>query len=214
MHSATLIPVVAASVVLFLAPGWLRASEESFEADCRVCHDVGVPDLHHVLNGLPVAPDSQVPYFDADGNGIQDASYGCLNCHGAMFTVVRDCIVCHNSPAGTVPDGSVPPENPVTLVKTVGAGITLSWDPSCDASDTDFAVYEGVLGSFASHTPVVCSTAGIPSATFAPFPVSTYYVVVARNHWSEGSYGVDSDGLQRPPSASACFSQSIGCPWP
>lgn len=54
------------------------------EADCRVCHSSGVPDRHHNLYGEPIpgAPDDEI--------------YTCLGCHGDNFTVVRDCLVCHN----------------------------------------------------------------------------------------------------------------------
>ncbi len=49
------------------------------EADCRVCHDSGVPDRHHLLYGQPVPVGTLVPYPDADGDGfIQGA--------GVLFT--------------------------------------------------------------------------------------------------------------------------------
>jgi len=70
------------------------------EADCRACHDPGLPDRHHLLYGQPIPAGSQVPYPDADGDGSPDTAYGCLNCHDSNFTaVVRDCIVCHTSNA-------------------------------------------------------------------------------------------------------------------
>lgn len=226
MRSSTLIPVVAVSAVLFLMPNWQRASDpsfnrdtgpagvESFEAGCRVCHDAGVPDRHHLLFGSPIAQGSVVPYPDTDGNGLADFAYGCLSCHDAAITVVRDCVTCHGSPAGMVPDGAVLVGSPVTVTRTPAGDLTLSWDPSCGMTDTDYAVYVGTLGDFASHAPLTCSTAGGLSATFAPAAGSAYYLVVARNHWSEGSYGIDADGVQRLPSAAACLAQSIGCPWP
>lgn len=218
MQSRILLAIVVAGAALFLAPLWAGVSTpfvgESFETDCRVCHDSGVPDRHHVLYGLPIAQASVVPYPDTDGDGQPDLTYGCLNCHDANITVERNCVACHSSPVGTVPDGAGPMENPVTVTWTEGGGLTLSWDPSCGVTDTDYAVYEGTLGVFTSHAPVVCSTAGATTVTFALPAADTYYLVVARNHWSEGSYGADGGGVQRPPSASACVAQSIGCPWP
>ncbi len=75
------------------------------EADCRVCHDSGVPDRHHVLLGQPIPPGSLVPFPDANQNGVPDEFYGCLNCHDVDFTPVRDCTVCHtSSPHHTTPD--------------------------------------------------------------------------------------------------------------
>ena len=72
------------------------------EADCRVCHDSGVPDRHHMLYGSTIPDPSLVPNPDANGDGIPDDVYSCLSCHpedntGGIisFIVVRDCTVCH-----------------------------------------------------------------------------------------------------------------------
>lgn len=185
----------------------------SFEDDCRSCHDSGVPDLHHVLYGQAIVQDSVVPFPDATGDGVPESSYGCLNCHDSSLTVVRNCVACHSSPAGTVPDGTSL-EEPLTVSSTALGALTLSWGPSCELTDSDYSVYEGTLGDFSTHSPILCSTAGYTSAAFALPAYDAYYLVVAHNHWSEGSYGVDGDGGQRPASAAACFSQTIGCPWP
>jgi hypothetical protein len=67
------------------------------EADCRVCHDAGVPDRHHLLYGQPIPDPSLVPFPDSDGDGFPDTNYVCLNCHDQNFTVERDCTVCHNA---------------------------------------------------------------------------------------------------------------------
>ena len=67
------------------------------EADCRLCHSSAVPDRHHVLYGQPITGGSLVPYPDADGNGVPDATYSCLNCHGPNFTLQRNCLACHDT---------------------------------------------------------------------------------------------------------------------
>lgn len=93
--------------------------------------------------------------------------------------------------------------------------ITLDWTGSCSASDTDYAVYEGLLGSFASHLAVagLCSTGGATAATFVPAAFSTYYLVVPRGGGIEGSYGTDSAGVERPQGGGPCAPQMIGsCP--
>ncbi len=74
------------------------------EADCRACHDSGVPDRHHLLFGSSIPAASLVPYPDANGDGTPDTNYSCLNCHDASFTPIRDCVVCHTSNAAP-PDG-------------------------------------------------------------------------------------------------------------
>ena len=52
------------------------------EADCRECHDSGVPDRHHLL--------------------VQNESYVCKDCHhlgagGGINSPIRDCVVCHDT---------------------------------------------------------------------------------------------------------------------
>jgi hypothetical protein len=91
--------------------------------------------------------------------------------------------------------------------------LTLSWGVSCGAGDVDFEVYEGTIGgTFTNHEPILCTTFGQHSVVVTPAGKSTYYLVVPRNGVAEGSYGLRSDGSERPVSASACLPQSIsGC---
>ena len=60
------------------------------ETNCRICHESGVPDRHHMLYGQPISDPTIVPYPDGD-------TYSCLSCHGQNFTVERDCVTCHNT---------------------------------------------------------------------------------------------------------------------
>jgi hypothetical protein len=91
--------------------------------------------------------------------------------------------------------------------------VNLRWSDSCLIDDDDYEVYEGTLGDFASHAPVLCSTSGATTATITPAAGNTYYVVVPRNAAAEGSYGVDSALVERPRSTAACLPQSIAvCP--
>jgi len=120
------------------------------------------------------------------------------------------------APAGAVPNGSETPGVPLMLDHAGGNEITLTWGASCRPTDTDYAIYEGAMGSFLSHVPVAtpsCSTAGATSATFQPGPGDRYYLVVPQGAEREGSYGTDGNGTPRPPSASACRPQFVGaCP--
>ena len=68
------------------------------EADCRVCHDSGVPDRHHMLYGQPLADPTIAPGDTSAG------IYVCLSCHledtsgGVIELVVeRNCVECHDS---------------------------------------------------------------------------------------------------------------------
>jgi len=115
--------------------------------------------------------------------------------------------------AGRVPDGDGLPGTPLTVTPAAGSDLTLTWGASCTAGDSDYAIYEGALGSFTSHTAVLCSTWGATTATFTPTAGNRYYLVVPNNGLREGSYGVHSSGAQRPAGLAACLLQShIGCP--
>ena len=101
--------------------------------------------------------------------------------------------------------------NGLTVNKS-GGNVNLSWFRSCSTADTNYEVYEGSVGSWASHVPVTCATGGTTSS-FAPAAGNRYYLIVPTNGASEGSYGKSSAGVERPASSSACVAQSIGsCP--
>ena len=107
-------------------------------------------------------------------------------------------------PAGEVPNGTL------TVAREGDGDLALSWSASCAATDTDYAIYEGQIGDFTSHSNVLCSTGGGTTQTLTPGPGNTYYLVVPRNAAVEGSYGVDSEGVERLPGASSCLPYMIG----
>ncbi len=116
-------------------------------------------------------------------------------------------------PAGAVPDGGSRPGLPLTVSRLPGGDLTLSWEASCLPTDDDFSVYEGTLGDYTSHLPVTCTTGGEAFTTFTPAAGGTYYVVVPRNLTREGSFGLASDGSERPGQISVCLLQELGaCP--
>lgn len=110
------------------------------------------------------------------------------------------------------PGGSVSGAS-LRLAKTEAGPLSLSWGLSCLPQDVDFAVYEGQLGAFASHLPAgapACTTAGATSTSLAPATGDRYFLVVPLSDVREGSYGTDSDGLERPASATPCLPQWVG----
>ncbi len=113
-------------------------------------------------------------------------------------------------PAGAVPDGDAVPGAPLTVSKAANGQIQLQWDTSCAGGDLDYEVYEGTLGTFASHAPLTCTTAGATTTTLTPGSGSRYYLIVPRSISREGSYGVNGNGVQRPQGTSACLPQSLG----
>lgn len=99
------------------------------------------------------------------------------------------------------------------LLHKAAGNVTLSWGPSCQATDTDYAIYEGTLGAFYSHASRFCSTGGAAAMMFTPAAGDTYYLVVALNGTAEGSYGKNSASVERPQGQNACLPQQIGsCP--
>jgi hypothetical protein len=149
---------------------------------------------------------------DCNGNGISDvtdiAGHTSFDCN--LDHVPDECqasVACIG--AGTVPDGSQGVGAPLTLAKGPGDAIALSWGASCVAADADYAVYEGSLASIGSHVPRTCSTGGTLSFALTPAAGPTYYLVVPAHADREGSYGTDSNGVERSQGASMCAPQTI-----
>ena len=92
--------------------------------------------------------------------------------------------------------------------------LDLAWDPSCSPDGVDYAVYEGTVGAWYSHNPVLCTTGGAETATIPPGSGNRYYLVVPESAFREGSSGTDSAGIERPGSASSCRTERdpSGCP--
>jgi hypothetical protein len=126
--------------------------------------------------------------------------------HGSAYAYT----VSEEVPAGQVPDGNGVAGLPLILSEETNDRIRLSWDDSCSGDDTDYEIYEGALGDFASHIPLVCSTGGSTTKSFVPAAGDTYYLVVPSNGFREGGYGADSAGNPRPLPVNTCLPQSIG----
>ncbi|ANM29002.1 hypothetical protein ABI59_04400 [Acidobacteria bacterium Mor1] len=147
------------------------------------------------------------------------------DCPG-MGTMTTACELADGSHDAMVPRDAVLANEVATggrlrglTVDKSGGDVILEWGASCSDGDDDYGVYEGTLASLSGgvydHLVVagLCSTGGTTSATFAPGASSHYYLVVPNSAASEGSYGLDSGGAQRPASTSPCEPQSVGnCP--
>jgi PKD repeat protein len=106
---------------------------------------------------------------------------------------------------GVVPDHESTEYDPLMLGKNDDGSLSLSWSATCMASDKNYAVYEGPLGQFSAHVPVVCSTDGLTGVSLEPSSGSTFYLVVAPNESYEGSRGTDSQGSSRPSGPVQCL---------
>lgn len=121
----------------------------------------------------------------------------------------------HNALSMLSAPGTVP-----TLIKVNKAGggqITVEWTlaASCQPGD-NYGVYEGVIGSWYSHVPVVCTDAAADlMETFLPGAGNRYYLVVPNTSNADGGYGTrTAPVMQRPhfPGTACRPVQEISCP--
>jgi hypothetical protein len=159
--------------------------------------------------------DEDVLEFDPDAATFAIVYDGSAE-HIGWLSADLDATFVVDASSGTVPNGHLVPGVPL-LVGRQGPDVVLTWSESCIPNDADYAVYEGAIGDFTSHAPIAapndCTTGGVTTVTFPPGPGDRYWIVVPQGSQREGSYGTDSGGEQRPPSAAACQPQFIGvCP--
>jgi hypothetical protein len=111
---------------------------------------------------------------------------------------------------GTGP-GAVPSAIEVERLSTTR--IRIRWLPStCDAAQ-DYAIYEGIIGSWYGHQLVACTDADpLLEEDVDTSSGDRYYLVVPLSANAEGSYGTDSGGTERPAGGSRCLDiQAIAC---
>ena len=133
------------------------------------------------------------------------------NQQGYDITAISGALTINSAPGvGRVPDGIT--GAPLQICKNF-TQLDLTWGASCGAAATNFAVYEGTIGSWTSHTPLLCSTSNATSATVTASSGDRYYLVVPLSTTQEGSYGTTSAGAEIPQSMSPCkASQDLsGC---
>jgi len=92
--------------------------------------------------------------------------------------------------------------------------LELVWAPSCGALATDYAVYEGTLGTWYSHSPAECTTFGAATIDILPGAGNRYFLVVPLSLSEEGSYGTASGGAERPAGVISCLPQAPPVPCP
>jgi len=74
----------------------------------------------------------------------------------------------------------------------VPGDIDINWTPSCSAGAEDYGVYEGAIGSWASHRRMTCTDpAPVFTENVTPQAVDSYYLLVPHNYAEEGAYGRD-----------------------
>jgi len=161
-----------------------------------------------------------------DGNGCQPGKNSVFAIPGGwfdacllgvtgdwVFTVEYRKLDCSASGPGSIPDGHTVPGTALVVDRGSGGALDLIWSASCSATDDDYSIYEGTIGSFYNHLPKACTTSGSTMATLAPALGDTYYLVVPRDDSNEGSYGSDSSGTERPAAIATCRPPQVAsCP--
>jgi hypothetical protein len=124
-----------------------------------------------------------------------------------------DCSQFNPTEGGSVPDGVDDGLLSPLRMRKIGGDLGLTWNNSCGPDDDNYAVYRGEVGDYTSHEPMTCSNGLTTFYVFTPIAGSHYYLVVPTTPNAEGSYGLDSDGLERPPSVAGCAAHAPAtCP--
>lgn len=99
---------------------------------------------------------------------------------------------------GTIPDNSL-------RVGKAGPNVVLTWQPSCRAEAENYAIYEGRIGTWYSHTLLDCSDDGEHlTETVSPSAGNVYFLVVPTRPTYEGSYGRNGRNVERPRGTLTC----------
>ena len=216
-------------------PGVVEIAVPFSAFDCPGCPEFG-PGQPYKFTLMIAAGDVLFPFFTPSGpieDTITEEVAGTFTTTQDSCTIgtgTTDCelngddsadaYVCFReapSPGGGGAGRVVGTGNTALTAEKAGNGdITLNWGASC-LSDSEYGVYEGPLSSVSTITsasPITCSTSGAETLTLTPAAASSFYLVVPSDGSTvEGSYGLDSDGLERQASGTACQTQDLGtCP--
>ena len=76
--------------------------------------------------------------------------------------------------------------------------VIVDYTPACDAAD--HTIYRGSLGSVSGYglSDAECNVGTSGTASFTPGAGDWFFMIVGNNGSSEGSYGTDSYGAERP----------------
>jgi hypothetical protein len=118
---------------------------------------------------------------------------------------------------GTSPGRVDPPALKIAKAAAPAGDIVLTWPGSCAAGAHDYGIYEGTIGTWYSHTAILCNDAPpLLTEQITPGSGSHYYLVVPLNtcNGSEGSYGRCSPGIclagdERPLGGAVCAAPQV-----
>ena len=120
--------------------------------------------------------------------------------------------VVHGDLVGVMFERSAPVSGPgvvsgLQVAKSSGM-LDLTWEGDC-GSGVKYGVYRGdVAAGYDSLAPELCNAMGSGATLPEGSGTADFFVVVPNRGQGEGSYGLDSHNVRRPPAASACFAQT------
>jgi hypothetical protein len=159
-------------------------------------------DGSYVIGGLPVGDDYLV---QASGSGYPPECWeDHVNCVGGYDPVaVGECAVTSgidflmSYAPGRVPRDPLTDGTPMTASYDQVSGIlTINWQPTCSADN--HAAFFGNIGDFSTYTSAECVMGVSASHPMYPPAGDIFWVVVGVNGTRQGSYGVNSDLVERP----------------
>ena len=109
--------------------------------------------------------------------------------------------------------GSVPTVR-IDKSASIPGDLSVSWDASCAAPGPDYAIYEGVVGTWYAHAAVRCGTAGALAATLTPGNGNRYYLIAPMRGGLTGSLGTNASGVERPDGDPSCTGDRALAPCP
>jgi hypothetical protein len=155
---------------------------------------------------------ASIPNHDFDGNTRPQDGDGV---GGAAFDMGAYEFPAPSAILGFVPETPGGPQPVLTIGTPDHVSLSLQWGAACGGATTDYAIYEGTIGSWYSHVqvPGFCSTSGGLTAGFVPAAGNRYYLVVPLNASTEGIYGHGTSGAI-PVSNAACRAaqNAAACP--
>ncbi len=215
---------VKAGTNVFLPGDVARVSGNTLSPFLSGASDLGLPPGGDVV-GFQIAPNGDYLFMlrtPATLGGttflpgqIARRSGGVWDLYWSPGGGVNNVVTTFALPAspGSTPDGGTVAGTPFTMTKS-GTNAHLAWGAACVSDANDYAIYRGTLGSWYSHSSVVCTTGGATSADVAYGGGNEYYLVVPLNGTIEGSYGKNSSGAQIPQAAAPCraYYEPGSCP--
>ncbi|MDX1389874.1 MAG: choice-of-anchor J domain-containing protein, partial [Acidobacteriota bacterium] len=165
-------------------------------------------------------PDENTKTLSANTSGLPDASairfrFHYYNALGERWWAIDNVNVRCKFAVCTAcgPAGPAPGEPGGLKIWKNESNLELQWAPaSIGCGATEYSVYRGNLtairaGTYAHDTVLSCGTGGTVFSTPLDNPYlgqRDYFLVVAGNGSAEGSYGRDSEGVERPVSGAPC----------